>query len=264
METGLYFDSHAHYDDARFEEQFPGGAEGALKKAFEEGVCGIVTTGTNPVTSRAAVKIADSHDGIYAAVGIHPSDGRFIEENERDGALGEIEAMLSLPKVVALGEIGLDYHYDGTDREMQKYFFERQLDMAVKHDVPVVIHDRDAHGDVFDIISRHKNARGVMHCFSGSAESGRQLAKKGWYLSFGGSVTFKNARQAKEAATAVPDDRLLIETDCPYLAPTPHRGEINYSGYLRYVVSTLAEIRGTSAERIAEITRENALMVFGL
>ena len=264
MEKGLYFDSHAHYDDARFDEEFPGGAEGALEKAFETGVCGIVTTGTNPVTSRAAVAIADSHDFVYAAVGIHPSDARFIKESDRDTALCEIEEMLFLPKVVALGEIGLDYHYDGTDKEMQKYFFERQLEIAAKSDVPVVIHDRDAHGNVFDIISRHKDARGVMHCFSGSAESARQLTKKGWYLSFGGSVTFKNARQAKEAAAAVPDDRLLIETDCPYLAPTPHRGGINYSGYLRYIVAALAEVRGTTAEHVAEITRENARRIFDI
>lgn len=181
-----------------------------------------------------------------------------------DSALSEIEAMLTHPKCVALGEIGLDYHYDGTDRAVQAYAFEAQMKIAERHSVPVVIHDREAHGDIMDTIKRYPRVRGVLHSFSGSAEMARQLTDLGWYISFSGPVTYKNAAKVKEAAKIVPQDRLLVETDSPYLPPTPHRGKMNYPGYIAYTVRVVAELRGISESECARITCENAVEFFGI
>lgn len=259
-----FFDSHAHYDDERFEIEFPGGADGAISLSNKEGVGCIVNAGTNPETSALSVSLAEKYPFVYAAVGVHPGDCRHIDYKDEEKALIAIRSLLSRPKVVALGEIGLDYHYENTDREKQKRFFDAQLSIAEELNVPVVIHDREAHGDVLEILSKHKNTRGVIHCFSGSAETARQLTAKGWYLSFGGSVTFKNAQKVKDASLAVPDDKLLIETDAPYLAPTPHRGKINYSGYVKLVAEELARLRGVSTEHIASVTFHNSLELFNI
>ena len=258
----LLFDTHAHYDDLKFEKEFPGGADGAIAKSREAGVKKIICAGTRPDTNLSTLKLAARYDFIYAAIGIHPSDIRFYDQTEDERLLNETEELLSTPKVVAVGEIGLDYHYEGTDRERQKFFFERQMRMARKHSLPVVIHDREAHGDTFDIIRRHPEVTGVLHCFSGSAEMAKQLVRLGYMISFGGTVTFKNAKEVKEVAAIVPDDMILIETDAPYLAPTPHRGEINLSAYLPLVVEALAEIRGTAPDTIARLTYENAVRTF--
>ena len=256
------FDTHAHYDDPKFAAEFPGGAQSAICRSRETGVERIICAGTRPETNASTLKLAEEFDFIYAAVGIHPSDIRFFDPQDDGKLLKETEMLLSHPKVVALGEIGLDYHYDGTDRERQKFFFDSQMELAAKYSLPVVIHDREAHGDSFDTVRRHPHVKGVFHCFSGSAEMSKQLVRLGYCISFGGTVTFKNAREVKEVAAIVPDDMILIETDAPYLAPSPHRGDINLSAYLPLIVKALAEIRGTTPEHIAEITYENAVRIF--
>lgn len=258
------FDSHAHYDDRRFESEFDGGGRGAIMKARAAGVEYIANIGSSLRTSANSIALAEEFDFIVAAVGIHPSDAQEIPAADVDRALAEIERMAENEKVRAIGEIGLDYHYDGTDRERQAYFFDAQMEIARRAALPVVIHSRDAAGDTYELIERHKGVLGVLHSFSGSAEAARQLSSKGWYISFSGPVTYKNANKVKEAAAVVPTDKLLIETDCPYLPPTPHRGEINYSGYLRYTCEAIAEIRGISADEAARITYENACRFYAV
>ena len=165
---------------------------------------------------------------------------------------------------MSIGEIGFDYHYDGTDKERQKYFFNAQIEIARKKSLPVIIHTRDAISDTVDLLRKSSYSNGVIHSFSGSAEIARQLSSDGWYISFSGPVTYKNAPKIKEAARIIPDEMLLIETDSPYLTPHPHRGEINYSGYLNYICAALAELRGTTPEYIAELTYRNACRLFGI
>lgn len=263
MEQIKYFDSHAHLDDARIVREFDGGTDGAVAASVESGVCRIVNIGTNPENSLTSLALAEKYPFIYAAVGIYPSDAQYLGD-KLDSALSEIEAMLTHPKCVALGEIGLDYHYDDTNRAVQAYAFEAQMKIAERHSVPVVIHDREAHGDIMDTIKRYPRVRGVLHSFSGSAEMARQLTDLGWYISFSGPVTYKNAAKVKEAAKIVPQDRLLVETDSPYLPPTPHRGKMNYPGYIAYTVRAIAELRGISESECAEITRGNAVRFFGI
>ncbi len=256
------FDSHAHYDDKRFEKEFEGGTHGAIKAAHDQGVCGIINVGANLASSAGSVSLAEKYDFIWAAVGIHPSDSQEIGIDEMDEALRCLRELAARSKVVAIGEIGFDYHYDDTDRSCQAKYFDAQLTLAEEVGLSVIIHSRDAMGDTLEMISRHPAARGVMHSFSGSAEVARQLCDKGWYVSFSGPVTYKNANKVKEAAAIVPENRLLIETDCPYLPPVPHRGELNYSGYMHYTCEVVAAIRGASPEYIAEATLQNACRLF--
>ncbi len=258
------FDSHAHYDDDRFAEEFEGGTDGAIVKAVSEGVCGIVNVGSNIETSENSIALAEKYPFIYAVVGIHPSDAQRLPADKIDSALYRVEELAKREKVVAVGEIGLDYHYDYLDKERQAYFFDAQMQIARRVKLPVVIHTRDAFGDTLDILNRHPDVTGVMHSYSGSAESARQLCEKGWYISFSGPVTYKNANKVKEAAAIVPKDKILIETDCPYLPPVPHRGELNYSGYMKHTCQAVADIRSISFEEAARITRENACRFFGI
>ena len=208
---------------------------------------------------------------MYAAVGIHPEDCHYI--TDPDAELARLWAMIADPthrkqhKIVALGEIGLDYHwqdYNGIpmDKQKQAYFFDAQMEMANKLGLPVIIHDREAHGDCFETVLRHPSVRGVFHSYSGSAEMARELVKRGWYISFSGTLTFKNAARVREAAQAVPRDRLLIETDAPYLAPHPMRGQRNHSGYLTYVLDTLATLWNCTPDEAAEQTHQNAHTLF--
>ncbi len=254
----MLFDAHAHYDDKRFDNEFDGGTDGAIMKARDEGVGHIVNVGSNVATSLNSVALAEKYDFIYAAVGIHPSDAQEIDAACCDKALYEIEKLSANKKVRAIGEIGYDYHYDGTDKERQTYFFLAQLEIAKRTALPVIIHSRDAAGDTFDFIRDTVGVHGVIHSYSGSAEMANQYVKLGWYLSFSGPLTYKNARGVKESAAAIPSDRILIETDCPYLPPTPHRGEINYSGYLKYTCAALAQIRGISYDDAVCLTEKNA------
>ena len=262
------FDTHAHYYDRRFEGT---SADDILKEIMPSPVCAIVNVGTNCENSRRAIEQAARYEGMYAAVGIHPGDCHAIAD--ADAALSELDAMLGdeetrkRDKIVALGEIGLDYYwkeYDGVpmSKEKQTFFFDAQMMLAGKHALPVLIHDRDAHGDSFETVLRHPNVRGVWHSYSGSAEMARELVKRGWYISFSGTVTFKNATKVREAAMAVPRDRLLIETDAPYLAPHPHRGERNHSGLLVHSLDTLAQLWNTTKEAAAEQTFLNAQKFF--
>ena len=257
-----YFDSHSHYYDERFSEEYEGGAEALLSSSNMESVSFIINVGTAPDTCIAAIEQAKKHENMYTALGIHPSDARFIDDI--DAAIEKITELISdkSNKCVAVGEIGLDYHYPETDKEMQISLFRRQMKLAEQLSLPVVIHDRDSHEDVMAVIREFPSVTGVLHSFSGSCEMAKELVKLGYTISFSGTVTFKNARRPKEAAAAVPLDRLLIETDAPYLAPHPLRGTLNHSGNLEYTNRALAEIKGVSEEKMAEITEENARRIF--
>lgn len=256
------FDSHAHYFDEKY-KTLDGGAEAILNDAcFRQSVCGIVNTGTNPDNSRICVESAAAYGFMYAAVGIHPEDSANLGDPAEE--VEKIKELAKSAKVVAIGEIGLDYYWQPYDRERQLDFFERQLCLAKELDLPVVIHDREAHGDCFETVLKHPDVRGVFHSFSGSPEMARELTKRGWYISFGGTVTFKNAEKVRRVAGSVPEDRILTETDCPYMAPVPHRGEINRSDYIRLVVEMLAEVRGKTPDQMADICIANAERFFGV
>ena len=265
------FDSHAHYFDARFEREYEGGADAILGEVMPDPVAYVVNVGTDCRTSRLAVAQAKRFDGMYAAAGIHPGDCHDLPDV--DAALDELASILGTAetrrrdKVVALGEIGLDYHFAQygdipMDKQKEHYIFNEQMTLAQRLDLPVIIHDREAHGDCFETVLRYPEVRGVFHSYSGSAEMARELVRRGWYLSFSGTLTFQNARQVREAALAVPRDRLLIETDAPYLAPHPKRGTLNHSGLLIHTLGVLADLWQTTPETAAEQTMQNAKKLF--
>ncbi len=259
-----YFDSHAHYYDERFYEEGQS-AESILDELFAENISGVINVGTRHETNLLAISQAKKYENMYTALGIHPGDIRFIDYS-MDKALSELSTLISdaSSKCVALGEIGLDYHYEGTDKQRQSEYFEAQMKMARELSLPVVIHDREAHEDVMAVIRRHRDVRGVLHSFSGSAEMARELVSLGYMISFSGTLTFTNARRPKEACAAIPIENILIETDCPYLAPHPKRGTLNHSGNLVYTNEVLAAIKGISPEECARITEENARRFFGI
>ena len=259
-----YFDSHAHYYDERFTEECEGGVDTLLSNLFSTSVSYIINIGTSPETCRLAIEQAKKYPAMYTALGIHPSDAQNLPDV--DVALDEISAMLqdSENKACALGEIGLDYHYPDTNRELQLYVFEKQMQMAERLSLPVVIHDREAHADCMEVIRRYPNVRGVFHSFSGSGEMAKELVKLGYMISFSGTVTFTNARRVAEACETVPLSRILIETDAPYLAPHPMRGTMNHSGNLVYTNAKIASIHGISEEEAARITEENAKRFFSI
>ena len=260
------FDSHAHYFDKRLDEI--GGADKILKEEVFGGIVGrVVNVGTNNANNPVCVEQAQKYDGMYAAVGIHPEDIRYCAGSLDD----EMETLKNIignkenrraKKIVALGEIGLDYHYEGFDKEKQARFFDAQMSLAEELDIPVIIHNREAHGDSFECALRHPNVRGVFHSYSGSAEMAAELIRRGWYISFSGVVTFKNATRVREVVASVPIERLLIETDCPYLTPHPFRGRVNHSGFIAYTAAAVADIKGMSADKVAEITYRNASELF--
>ena len=253
-----YFDSHAHYYDERFSEELTEGVDSLIDALLAESVSYIVNIGTSPETSRQAIAQAKKHNNMYTAIGIHPSDTRFLSDME--GELAQIRQMIldKSNKCVLLGEIGLDYHYPDTDKERQMRYFEAQMCLAAELGIPVCIHDRESHADVMEVIRRHPDVRGVLHSFSGSREMAEELVKLGWMISFSGTLTFTNARRPKEVAAALPHESVLIETDCPYLAPHPKRGTLNHSGNLEYTNATLASIWGITPEECACITEANA------
>ncbi|MBO5203971.1 MAG: TatD family hydrolase [Clostridia bacterium] len=260
------FDSHAHYFDRRFSEETEGADHILKNEVFGKGIDGVINIGTNSRTSALCIEQATRYPKMYATVGLHPEDIAYCSDSVSDELL-RIEGLLKNKcenKIVAIGEIGLDYHYEGFDKTLQIKCFEDQLDLAKQLDMPVVIHDREAHGDCFDVILRHGGVRGVFHSFSGSAEMAIELVKRGWYISFSGVLTFKNARKAVEAAEAIPLDKILIETDCPYLAPHPFRGRINHSGLMCYTAQKLAEIKNTSYREAVSATRKNVYELFGV
>ena len=260
-----YFDSHAHLWDNRFVAELGTEETEALIASLLAGeVPYIVNVATDPGTARLAIAQASRYAGMYTALGIHPNDGQ--ELSDPAGALLELEALLRAPasRAVALGEIGLDYHYDNTDKEKQKALFHAQMQMAERLSLPVVIHDREAHGDTVAVVREYPRVTGIFHSFSGSAEMAKELCSLGYYISFSGTVSFKNAERVRAAAAAVPRERLLIETDCPYLTPHPYRGKLNHPGYLAYTNAALAEALGLTPEECARLTTETALRVFGI
>ena len=246
-------DSHAHYDDSSFDTD----REEILRELFSGEICKIVNIGCSVKSSYSSVKLAEEYAGIYAAVGLHPDAADEIDRIE------EIRSLCGNKKAVAVGEIGLDYHYEEHGRNIQKKAFEEQLRLAAELDMPVVIHSRDAWEDTMELLRKYR-PKGVMHCFSGSAEIAREIVEMGMYVGFTGVVTFKNAKKALKALEAVPLDRLLVETDCPYMAPEPNRGKRNYSGYLPYTVAAMAAVKGVSPDEMAEITAENAERLFNI
>ena len=250
------FDSHAHYDDSAFDEdRFE-----LIDNLFRNGLAGFVNCGSDLRSSKNSLEIARRYKNVFAAVGVHPHEAEKATEDD----LKEIEAMLTNEeKCVAVGEIGLDYHYDFSPRDRQKYIFEYQLDLANKLGLPVIIHDREAHEDTLTLLRKYK-PKGVVHCFSGSAEMAKEIISLGMYIGLGGAVTFKNAKKPVQVAEIVPENRLLIETDCPYMTPVPFRGQRNDSGYIPYTAEKLAQIRGVTPQRILDITLNNALDLFGI
>ncbi len=249
------FDTHAHYDDEAFDED----RESLFDEVFSSGVCGIINCGCTVKSSKTSIAFAEKYPQIYAAVGIHPQNAA----EESADALTRIKELATHSKVVAIGEIGLDYHYDYTPKEIQAQYFEKQILLAKKLDLPVIVHDREAHADCVDMLLKYK-PRGVMHCFSGSVETAKQLTDIGFYIGLGGSVTFKNARRPAEVAANIDLDRLLLETDCPYMTPVPLRGRRNNSALIIHTAEKIAELRGISAQEVIDRSRENAFRLFNI
>ena len=251
------FDTHAHYDSGSFDAD----REAVLASLPVAGVGLVVDPGCDVPSSRAAVALAERFPHVYAAVGIHPEDCAGCTDADFDA----VRALCAHEKVVAIGEIGLDYYWkENPPRELQKEVFRRQLELAQSLRLPVIVHDRDAHGDCMDLVRDYPQVTGVFHCFSGSAEMARELVARGWMISFTGVLTYQNARKAVEAVQAVPIERIMIETDSPYMAPVPFRGKRCDSGLVRYTCERLAEIKGISPEECAEITLANGKKFFGI
>lgn len=251
----MYFDTHAHYDDRKFDAD----REAVLSSLPEAGVALVLNPGCDVKSSRAAALLAERFPHVYAAAGIHPEDcaGAAAED------YAAIKELCKQKKVVAVGEIGLDYHWpENPPKEFQREVFRRQLELSLALDLPVIVHDRDAHGDCLAIVSEYDALRGVFHCFSGSPEMAEELTRRGWYLGFDGPVTYKNAKRALEVLKLTPPDRILLETDSPYLPPVPHRGERNDSRFLPDIARVVAEIKGMSTEEIARLTTENGKRLF--
>ena len=263
-------DSHAHYFDKRFDSEYEGGADRLLTEVvFPSGVEAIINVGTDPENSLRCIEQAKKYEKIYAAVGIHPSDcqrlsGDTETEVTKIRDLIDTEEKRRENKIVAIGEIGFDYYWQPVMKERQREFFEAQMALACEFDLPVIIHDREAHGDCFETVLKYPQVRGVFHSFSGSAEMARELTRRGWYISFSGVITFKNARRVREVAESVDPERVLIETDCPYLSPEPYRGRLNSSDRLCYTSRALADALGLSADKTVSLTSENARRLFGM
>ncbi len=253
----MLFDTHAHYTD----EAFDADRDAVIRAVHDSGVGLVMNSSSDEKSSREAVALAEKYDFIYASVGWHPEDAAGFSERSLD----LIREWVRHPKVRAIGEIGLDYHYeDAAPRELQKEVLERQLQLALELKMPVVIHDREAHGDCMALVRRYPELTGAFHCFSGSAEMAKELLDRGWYLGFTGVITFKNARKALEVLEMCPLDRILIETDCPYMAPVPHRGERNDSRLLPFMAAKVAELKGLTPDEAARVTTENGKRFFGI
>lgn len=252
----MIFDTHAHYDDKKFDAD----RREVLAAMPAKGVSLIVDPGCDGESSRAACALAQEFPFVYAAVGWHPEEW----QSWNGESMALLRSLCAQPKVVAIGEIGLDYYWDAEHKALQKEMFERQLSLAIERKLPVIVHDREAHGDCLEIVMNYPEARGVFHCFSGSVETAQELVRRGWYIGFTGVVTFKNARKAVEVAEWAPLSRILIETDCPYMAPEPHRGQRNDPSLVPLVAKKIAELKGISEEQVAKATWENARKLFRL
>lgn len=250
------FDSHAHYDDPAFDAD----RDALLSALPGRGVAGVANMGCDLASSRYAVGLAEQYSYIYAAVGIHPGNAAEFTED----TLAQLEALAAHPRVVAIGEIGLDYHWPTPERELQRKALRAQMALAQELSLPVCIHDRDAHAETMEILSEFPDVRGVVHCYTGAREMAKELTDRGWYIGFTGSVSFKNAKKARLVAQSVPLSQILIETDCPYMAPEPLRGTRCDSAMLPYTAAAIAAAREMEPEALAEAAYQNTLRFYGL
>jgi len=251
----MLFDTHAHLDDRAFDND----REALLAGLHDRQISLVMNPGCSLASSRNAVAMAEQYPWLYAAVGSHPDAADEVCEE----VIEEYRKLCKLSsKVKAIGEIGLDYHYEDIPRQLQQKAFILQLELARELDLPVIVHERDAHEDGMAIVRDFPTVKGVFHCYSGSAEMARQLVDMGWYIGFTGVLTFKNARKALETAASIPLERIVLETDCPYMAPEPFRGKRNDPGYLYRMAEKLAELRGISVEEIHHITTENGKRLY--
>ena len=252
----MFFDSHAHYDSDRFDRDL----DSALNAVNEAGVDYIVNIGGDIKSSLQSVLLSQKYPFVYATVGVHPHDAK----NMSDGDIDILKDLASDEKVKALGEMGLDYHYDFSPRDIQKKRFCQQMELARDIGMNVVIHEREAYLDTINVIKSFKGVTGVFHCFSGAVENAREVLSLGYMISFTGAITFPNVKKAIEAARYTPLEKMMIETDCPYMAPVPHRGKRCDSSMLLYTASKIAEIKGVSLQEVAQKTKENALKFYGI
>ncbi len=250
----MLFDTHAHLNDSAFDVD----REELMAGLADKGIGLVMNAGCSLESSRDIIKLAECYPWLYASVGSHPDSADEVNE----GVIEEYRKLCLHEKVKAIGEIGLDYHYEDIPREIQKNAFRMQMQLAKELDMPVIIHEREAHDDGMRIVREFPGVTGVFHCYSGSAEMARQLVNLGWYIGFTGVLTFKNAHKAVETAASIPLDRIVIETDCPFMAPVPYRGKRNDPGYLSLMAEKLAEIRGITPEEAAKITTENAKRLY--
>lgn len=249
------FDTHAHYDDEKFEED----RDDLLSSLPSLGVANVINCGCDLNSSISSVEMCKRYDYFYCAVGIHPSNITEKSYNE----LEKIRELYDFKKCVAIGEIGLEYHYDFVPKDVQLDFFERQLAVSKELDLPVIVHDRDAHEDTVNLLKKYR-PKGVVHCFSGSVETAKEVFKLGMYIGLGGAVTFKNARKPLEVAEFVPVEKLLLETDCPYMSPVPFRGKRNSSDLISYTAEKIAEVKKIDTQKLINITAQNAHELFNI
>ena len=252
----MLFDTHAHYDSASFDAD----RKEILQNLPAQGVQLVVNPGCDAASSAAVLALSAEYSYIYAAVGWHPEEW----ESWNEASLAEIAEMARQPKVVAIGEIGLDYYWDKEHKELQKEMLHAQLKLAMELNLPVIMHDRESHEDCLNAVSCYPGIRGVFHCFSGSAEMAKILLRDGWHLGFDGPITYKNNKKAAEVLAVTPMDRILLETDSPYLPPVPHRGERNDSSMIPYIAAKIAEIKGVSTEAVLAAGMENGKRLFGI
>ena len=250
----MLFDTHAHMNDPAFDED----REAVLLGLYDKGVQTVMNVGCCLDSSRDCIAMAEKYPFVYASVGTHPDSADEVDE----AVIETYRKMLEHPKVMAIGEIGLDYYYETIPREIQQKAFRLQMELAQQTGYPVIVHERNAHDDGMRIVKEFKKVTGVFHCYSGSAEMARQLVDMGWYIGFTGVLTFKNARKAVETAERIPLERIVLETDCPFMAPEPFRGKRNDPGYLYRMAERLAEIRGISVEEVHAVTTENAKRLY--
>lgn len=252
----MLFDTHAHMNDPAFDAD----RESVFLGLKDKGVANVMNVGCCLESSGDCIKLAETYPFVYASVGTHPDSA----DEVNDQVLNAYREMAKHPKVLAIGEIGLDYYYETVPREIQIKAFRMQMELARELNMPVIVHERNAHDDGMRIVKEFKDVTGVFHCYSGSAEMARQLVNLGWYIGFTGVLTFKNARKAVETAQSIPLDRIVLETDCPFMAPEPFRGKRNDPGYVPYMAKKLAELRGLSVAEVTQITTENAKRLYRL
>ena len=252
----MFFDTHAHYDDRRFDDD----RDELLGSMLDGGISLILNSASSLRSSKFCLKLADMYSFVYASVGVHPHDSKSMT----DETVSELERLLAHPKAMAVGEMGLDFHHNFSPQDVQKRRFREQMELARHVNKPVIIHEREALRDTLDIIKDFCDLSGVFHCFSGSWETAKIILDMGWYLSFTGVITFQNARRALEVLEKMPADRIMLETDCPYLSPEPKRGRRNSSLFLPYIAEKVAQVRNITTEEVAALTKENGMRFFGI